>query len=74
MAIQAVHCYILPGVFWKVWAQVVSGMNVAGVPEFPHPDNLLSIVGYTRKYKAGGVEVHKDSGAGMISNFSNEKV
>ena len=60
--------------FRKVWAHVATGMNVTGCPQFPHPESLLGVVGYTRKYKSGGVEAGNEAGAGLTIDFRKEKM
>jgi len=68
------HEQVALSVFQKVWAHVATDMNVAGCPQFPHPESLLGVEGYTRKYKSGGVEAGNEAGAGLTINFRKEKV
>ena len=44
------------------------------MPAVPALDSLLGVKGYTRKYKAGGVEVRNKPGAGVTIHFRKEKV
>jgi len=60
-------------VFRKVWAQVATDIQVTGCPQFPHPETLLGVEGYTRKYKSGGGESSNDTGV-VTLNFCKEKV
>jgi len=49
--------------------------NSSEVPVRKATENdLLNVAGYTRKYKARGVEVRKKTGPGMTIDFSHKKV
>jgi len=56
-----------------VWAQVATGIQVTGCPQFPHPESLLGVEGYTCKYKSGGGEASNEAGA-VTLNFCKEKL
>ena len=52
---------------------IATSIHVTGRPQLPHPESLLAVEGYTRKYKSGGVEAGNETGV-VTLNFCKEKV
>jgi len=48
------HKQVGLSVLQTVWAHAATSIHVTGHPQLPHPESLLGVEGYARKYKSRG--------------------